>query len=76
MEPTYSHSLSSVKVVVAAGAAPLKGFRAYPRSPGTHIVGSWVIDSIRIYTDPRTGTQYIYIYIYIYMGNWASRVRF
>ena len=31
----------------------------YPRSPGTHIVGSWVIDSICLYRDPRTGTQYI-----------------
>ena len=38
----------------------------YPRSPGTHIVGSWVIDSISSYRDPRTETQYI--------GNWASRV--
>ena len=37
-----------------------------PRSPGTHIVGSWVIDSISLYKDPRTGAQYI--------GNWASRV--
>ena len=32
--------------------------------PGTHIVGSWVIGSISLYRDPRTGTQYI--------GNWAS----
>ena len=38
----------------------------FPRSQGTHIVGSWVIDSISIYRDPRTGTQYI--------RNWASRV--
>ena len=38
----------------------------YPRSPGTHIVGSWVIDSIILYRDPRTGTKYI--------GTWASRV--
>ena len=37
----------------------------YPRSPGTHIVGSWVIGSICLYRDPGTGTQYI--------GNWASR---
>ena len=37
-----------------------------PRSPGTHIVGPWVIDSINSYRDLRTGTQYI--------GNWASRV--
>ena len=37
-----------------------------PRSPGTHVVGSWVIDSISLYREPRTGTQYI--------GNWASRV--
>ena len=37
----------------------------YPRSPGTHIVGPWVIDSINLYRDLRTGTQY--------MGNWASR---
>ena len=29
------------------------------------IVGSWVIGSISLYRDPRTGTQYI--------GNWASR---
>ena len=38
-----------------------------PRSPGTHIVGSWVIDSIGLYRDPRTGTQNT--------GNWASRER-
>ena len=37
-----------------------------PRSAGTHIVGSWAIDRIYLYRDPRTGTQYI--------GNWASRV--
>ena len=37
-----------------------------PRSPGTHIVGPWVIDSKNVYKDLRTGTQYI--------GNWASRV--
>ena len=37
-----------------------------PRSPGTHIVGSCVMDRISFYRDPRTGTQYI--------GNWASRV--
>ena len=37
-----------------------------PRSPGTHIVGPWVIDSINSYRDLRTRTQYI--------GNWASRV--
>ena len=36
-----------------------------PRSPGTHIVGPWVIDSINSYRDLRTGTQYV--------GNWASR---
>ena len=36
-----------------------------PRSPGTHIVGPWVIDSINVYRDVRTGTQYI--------GIWASR---
>ena len=39
-----------------------------PRSPGTHIVGPWVIDSINLYRDLRTGTQYI--------GIWASRERF
>ena len=38
-----------------------------PRSPGTHIVGPWVIDSINFYRDLRTGAQYI--------GIWASRVR-
>ena len=38
----------------------------YPRSPGTPSAGSWVIASIGLYGDPRTGTQYI--------GNWASRV--
>ena len=43
------------------------GLFSYPRSPGTHTVGSWVVDSISLYRDPRTGTQYI--------GNWASRVR-
>ena len=37
----------------------------YPRSPGTHIVGLWVIDSIDLNRDLRTGTQYI--------GNWAFR---
>ena len=37
-----------------------------PRSPGTHMVGPWVIDSINLYRDLRTGTQYI--------GNWACRV--
>ena len=37
-----------------------------PRSPGTHIVGPWVIDSIRVYRDLKTGTQYV--------GIWASRV--
>ena len=35
------------------------------RSPGTHIVGPWVLDGIKLYRDLRTGTQYI--------GNWASR---
>ena len=39
---------------------------AYPRNPGAHIVGPWVTDSIKLYWDSRTGTQYI--------GNWASRV--
>ena len=42
------------------------GLRVYPRSPGTHTVGPWVTDSIQIYRDLRTGTQYI--------GNWASGV--
>ena len=42
-------------------------YRYYPRSPGTRIVGSWVIDSISLYRDPRTGTQYV--------GNWASGAR-
>ena len=41
--------------------------KSYPRRVGTHIVGSWVIDSISLYRDPRTGTQYT--------GNWASGVR-
>ena len=42
-------------------------FRIYiPRSPGTHVVGSWDIDSKNVYRDFRTGTQYV--------GNWASRV--
>ena len=36
-----------------------------PRSPGTHIVGSWAIACINSYKDPRTGT--------LYTGNWASR---
>ena len=39
---------------------------SFPRSPGTHIVGSWAIDSISLCRDPRTGTQY--------RGNWASRI--
>ena len=30
-----------------------------PRSPGTHIGGSWVIDSINLHRDSRTGTQYV-----------------
>ena len=34
-----------------------------PRSPGTRIVGPWVIDSINSYRNLRTGTQDI--------GNWA-----
>ena len=37
-----------------------------PRSPGTHVLGSWVTDSIKLCRVLRTGTQYI--------GNWASRV--
>ena len=40
--------------------------QTFPGSPGTHIVGPWVIDSINLYRDLRTGTQYT--------GNWASRV--
>ena len=40
--------------------------QGYPRSPGTHIEGLWVTDSIKLYRDLRTGTQHI--------GNWASRV--
>ena len=42
------------------------GWPSNPRSPDTHIVGPWVIDSISSYRDHRTGTQYI--------GNWALRV--
>ena len=38
-----------------------------PRSPGTYIIGSWVMDSIGLYREPRTGPQDI--------GNWASRER-
>ena len=41
--------------------------RSNPRSPGTHIVGPWVTDSIELYRDLRTGTQCI--------TNWASRER-
>ena len=41
------------------------GILGFPRSPGTYLVGPWVIDSIGLYRDPRTGTQYI--------GNWAFR---
>ena len=37
-----------------------------PRSPGTHIVGPWATDHIKLYRGLRTGTQYI--------SNWASRV--
>ena len=37
-----------------------------PRRPGTHMVGLWVTDSIKLYRVLRTGIQYI--------GNWASRV--
>ena len=37
----------------------------FPRSPGTHIVGPWVINTINVYRDLGAGTQYI--------GNWASR---
>ena len=36
-----------------------------PRSPGTHMVGPWVTDNIKLYRDLRTGTQYL--------SNWASR---
>ena len=36
----------------------------FPRSPGTHIVGPWVRDSINSCRDLRTGTQCI--------GNWGS----
>ena len=39
-----------------------------PRSPGIHIVGPWVIASINLYRDLRTGAQCI--------GNWASRGSF
>ena len=46
-------------------ASVLSG-HACPRSPGTHVVGPWVIDSIDLYRDLRTGTRYT--------GNWASRV--
>ena len=42
-----------------------EGVQMYPRSPGTHIVGPWVTDNLKIYRDLSTGTQYI--------GNWASR---
>ena len=41
-------------------------FNLSPGSPGTHVVGPWVPDSIKLYRDLRTGTQYI--------GNWASSV--
>ena len=37
-----------------------------PTTPGTHIVGPWVIDSINLCRDLRTETQYI--------GIWATRV--
>ena len=36
-----------------------------PRSPGTHLVGSWVTDTRSLCRGPRTGTQHI--------GSWASR---
>ena len=39
--------------------------KACPTSPGTHIVGPWVTDSIQVYKVLRTGAQYV--------GNWASR---
>ena len=29
------------------------GYRCYPRSPGTHIVGSWVIDTTSLYRGPK-----------------------
>ena len=38
-----------------------------PRSPGTHVVGPWVIDTINLYRDLRAGTLYV-------ISNWASRV--
>ena len=50
---------------VQAVDAKIMSKHTNPRSPGTHLVGSWVIDSISVYRDPRTGTQYV--------GNWASR---
>ena len=49
------------------GTCKVYGRNISSRSPGTHIIGSWVMDSILLYKEPRTGTQY--------MGNWASRVR-
>ena len=30
-----------------------------PRSPGTHIVSSWVMGRISLFRDPRTGTRNI-----------------
>ena len=41
-------------------------YRYFPRSPGTHIAGPWVVESTNLCRDLKTGTQYI--------GNWASRV--
>ena len=78
-EPPISEHPGAVSVAgsPSAGSRPLNlhdNFRALrfdvymlPRSPGTHIVGPWVIDSLNSYRDLRTGTQYI--------GNWASRVQ-
>ena len=55
--------------VEGLGFSGTQGFRVLgdvvdPRSPGTHIVGPWVTDSIKLYRALRTGTQYII---------WASR---
>ena len=47
-------------------SGPEESSGASPRSPGTHIVGPWVTDNIKLYRVLRTGSQYV--------GNWASRV--
>ena len=55
----------STGALVLRDSSKLPKIQRTPRSPGTHTVGSWVIDGISLYREPRTGNQYI--------CNWASK---